>query len=61
VGASCCLWAVVRYVVCGQSSSFVGGHLCFLSGCGGGAVIGGHWCLCAVTKGSGGDECGWWQ
>jgi len=50
-------WALV--VICGQSSSFVGGHLHFLTGHGGGAVIGGHGHSWVVTKGSGGDEHGW--
>jgi len=39
--------------------SFVGGCLCFLAGCGGAVVVGGHWHSWAVTKGSDGDEHGW--
>jgi len=54
-------------VVCGRPSSFVGGQLHFLGGCGGGAVVGGHWRSWAITRVvvvksvvGGGDEHGWW-
>jgi len=51
---------MVHFVVCGQSSSFVGSCLCFLSGQGGGVVVGGCWHLWMVMKGSSGDKHGWW-
>jgi len=54
-------------VVCGRLSSFVGGRLRFLGGCGGSAVIGGRWRSWAITRAvvvksmvGGGDEHGWW-
>ena len=58
------LWFIF---VCGQPSSFGGGQLRFLGSCGGGAVIGGHWCLWAIMRAvvvksmvGGIDEHGWW-
>ena len=52
-------WFVVHFVICGWSSLFVGSCLCFLSGYGGSVVVGGHWHLWMVMKGSGGDKHGW--
>jgi len=49
-------WALL---LCGRSSSFVGGRLHFLGGGGGNVVVGGRWRSWAVTKGCSGEEGGW--